>query len=743
MNKQPVFYKAIRLAKNIYLWLSIVFGVALSLTLYQEIWTAFFSTETSRLQILSCAFVFVCIAACFYAFEAILLPRFGSFSKAQKMGLIFLSTLAPLILAVAVLNKDFFDKTIYFLLPSRVIQIEVLDKGVQNGKIALTGIYAQPQGSISFDALQLKGWERKGNQIILVNATDNQIAWKGKAGYKTSLTFKFNNNAPKIKAYWDSADATIYNPAFNNAKETRISRNFDVPLYASWATLAVAYYLSAIFATFFLSTIFVAFSGFSNSASLDNKKAWIFYALPMCAVWMFYLLVFWPGFMTADSITQWQEVNTGKFVHANPVMHTLTVWLITRIWFSPAAVAFVQIIVLSGALGWGVATLRQFGAPNWLAWLTAITLALSPANSALSITLWKDILFSAMVVLLTVSVFKIMATNGEWLKRKTNWIALGVVLTFVCWYRLNGILVAFLTLATTAWVYKKYWRALVKAAVLFLVLYYPVTNAVFRALNVEFFNMARSELVATQMIAGYMKAGTSFSLEEQKVLNSILPEPWAYNCYRNEALLFNPNLNWNYMTAHSREITSIALNAIKKNPLIAFRHLACQGASVYRIPEEYPNEKRMLGIYKNEYGLKPSSKLSGAYPLLLRFLIDLTDARSRNAIWLVWRAPFWMYLSAFACAVFCIRNKTWKPLVILLPGLATVLPYLVLALGQIFRYLYAIYLIGILFSGYFLTCALTRQSSPESADTQPALRNLPCLKTKKLRSSSPPTTKKY
>ncbi len=687
--------------KNFRFWLTTLFSSAISLTIYQEILTQIWGPESLRVKILSGALLVFLTPVCFYFLESILRPRFANFSKSQKTSIIALSILTPIVLAIATLSKDFMDKTIYFALPDHIVRIEAVTENAKQSAI-LTGVYTQARGSISFESLEMKGWKRKGDEVILENPRGNQIIWIGKAGDKISLTFKPRNNSSKIKIHWDAFERS-YTLVPNAAKDYRISAQFEIPFYANWTMLAITYYLSALFIIFSLSVMLVAFPGLASSRS-PKKWAWLAYALPMYCAWTFYLLVFWPGLMSQDSIGIWEQIVTGKFVHAVPVAYTLSLWLVTRLWLSPSIAAFFQIMVLGGILGWSISVMRDLGSPKWLTWLTSFALAISPANSVLSITLWKDILFSAFVVYLTILFLKITITNGAWLNQKSTWLPLGIALILVSLYSRNGFFVSLISLLFVFLFYKKNWRAIFKSTSLFLFVYFLFTGPLYRALNVDSPDKSRRAIIAVQILSTHMEAGTYISPEDKKILMPILSGeyPWPFNCYRNERLFLYSPFNRNYVLEHSREILLVTLRSTLENPAQTLWHFSCQGASVYRIIQEYPNEMRVLGIQTNTYGLKTSSMLPEVYPWLLQFLINLTEARSRGVIWFVWRMPFWMYLSAFGCIIFCIRNKTWKPMLILIPGLATVLPYFIITLGQIFRYIYSMYLIGILFSGYFL-----------------------------------------
>jgi hypothetical protein len=101
--------------------------------------------------------------------------------------------------------------------------------------------------------------------------------------------------------------------------------------------------LLGTFAGISIGFILFIFSVWLNTGekptTLPQKRSrwqWIIYSIPMILVWTIYLFTFWPGLMSSDSFGQWHEIVTGVFYDAHPAIHTLTMWLITRLWFSPA-----------------------------------------------------------------------------------------------------------------------------------------------------------------------------------------------------------------------------------------------------------------------------------------------------------------------------------------------------------------------------------------------------------------------
>src|SRR5262249_38322432 len=89
------------------------------------------------------------------------------------------------------------------------------------------------------------------------------------------------------------------------------------------------------------------------------------YSAPSPLVWTPDLLVFWPGLMSPDSLEQWRQVLQGEINNEHPAFHTLTIWLITRVWFSPAAVALTQILALALMFGLVIRELERWSLSRW------------------------------------------------------------------------------------------------------------------------------------------------------------------------------------------------------------------------------------------------------------------------------------------------------------------------------------------------------------------------------------------
>ena len=117
-----------------------------------------------------------------------------------------------------------------------------------------------------------------------------------------------------------------------------------------------------------LTLSLVAYRGPRQLPIKHRQLPWFTYAGVIILSWGVYLAAFWPGFLSPDGVTQLSQVLSGIYYNWHPAIHTMTLWLFTRISFSPAPVVITQILILGSLLGWGIKTIASKNAPQWFTW---------------------------------------------------------------------------------------------------------------------------------------------------------------------------------------------------------------------------------------------------------------------------------------------------------------------------------------------------------------------------------------
>jgi hypothetical protein len=415
---------------------------------------------------------------------------------------------------------------------------------------------------------------------------------------------------------------------------------------------------------------------------------WYWFALPMAGAWMFLLLIFWPGFLSPDVISQFEQIVSGQFNDWHPAFHTFFLWLTTRVWFSPAPPIVVQILALSGLMGWGLSLIGRSGTPRWLTWPLALFFAASPAIGLILLNPWKDSAYGISVVALSLLAFYFIRKEDK--KFGIGfWIIFIIASVCVALFRHNGPPVAFGTALFLIFFDRRHRRSFVGVFVLSIVIWLGIRGPLYTAMNVNRNPETGGENLGVYFTAYYLvnshaKAGTYFTPDESAIFSGIQIDPE------------NGKVNSEQVGKHAGEILDMAVKLSLRNPLLTVRYFLAKFAYILQILQ--PPRARLgyveMDIYSNPYGLAIDSPL----PFFQRYVKKVAYLSELPQVdWLFWRNAFWMYLLIASGVVACLRMKTWIYIAVILPVLLNAIPLMILTGGHISRYIFATLLLGPLF----------------------------------------------
>jgi len=444
--------------------------------------------------------------------------------------------------------------------------------------------------------------------------------------------------------------------------------------------------------------IFVLSSWLATSRFYSDKPdeiqpwRWLKYALPMLLIWGIYLLAFWPGMMSADSMVQWDQVLTGRFYDHHPAFHTFIIWGLTRFSLTPAVVSIAQILVLGLLAGAILAFIETLGVQRWLLWLASFIFALSPVNGTMVVTLWKDIFYSTAMLALTYFLFRIVYSKGRWLQALSSKIILGISAALVSLLRHSGWPVAIGSLVAAVLAFPGKWKPILVSLGITVLLFLGIRGPVYQLVGVQKSTILLESSLSLYTLAAYTAPDT----HADGLFNTIQPlsDEWTCDIWSSLGSSWQEeNLDMDI------EFATMAGNFVQRIPKVLLYTYSCRRSIVWVIydPSELvrnPSHTELL-IDPNPYGLHPVSKI----PELQALVSDLVLKTSRNGDinWLIWRPALYLYLFLFVVAVNVIRHKKiqfFLPAVPLL--LQSVATTLVIIMPN-FRYHYSAYLIGLIF----------------------------------------------
>lgn len=158
-----------------------------------------------------------------------------------------------------------------------------------------------------------------------------------------------------------------------------------------------------------------------------SRLAW-FLAVVAVAVlaWLF-----WPGFMSPDSASQWAQARSGRYTDVHPPLLAFTWSFTERIVSGPGPILVLHLCLLWGALAWLACNLFRRA---WAQALFVLLLGLWPAVLGVSVHIWKDVPMAAFALLGVAALLQERRRPG-W-----PWLLLAVLFfALACAFRHNAL----------------------------------------------------------------------------------------------------------------------------------------------------------------------------------------------------------------------------------------------------------------------------------------------------------------
>lgn len=443
---------------------------------------------------------------------------------------------------------------------------------------------------------------------------------------------------------------------------------------------------------FVFSVYIVTWNTSKNFNGNNRRYSWLMFALPMLVVWGIYLLTFWPGMMSADSMDQWGQMLTGQYNDHHPAFHTFIIWLLTRIYPSPVAVALTQIVTLAFLCGFIFCYFQTIGVPSWTLWITSFIFALTPVNGTMVNTLWKDIPYSTAFLGLTFILFQIAKSRGKWLSAHGSWVKLGIVSLFVAILRHSGLPIVIGTFIVLFVAVPKHWRQIVFAVLVCGSLYWGIRGPLYKIVNVKSSMDLQQSTTSLYTIAANASPGT----ETAEVLKTMNPLSPLWNCTSITKLYAA-----NSKSIHIGKISigQKAFNLAERIPSILEYYFRCRRSLVWIIWDPFGLVLNTSHVEvlddPNSFGITPDSKIPFLGSIISSFVVN--SSRDTNINWFVWRPAIFLYIFLFTVFIQTLRTKDLRYLIVTIPILLQSIESTIIFIAPNFRYHYAVYLIALIF----------------------------------------------
>lgn len=372
-------------------------------------------------------------------------------------------------------------------------------------------------------------------------------------------------------------------------------------------------------------------------------KAFLVMSLVCLLCWMPYFLYEFPGIMTADSLVQYEQIiGVEPYSNHHPVVHTLLIKLFYQIGYglsgNPeigiACYTLFQMIFM--ALCCGNLIMHLGGKRKQIRAL--LFYGIVPFNAVFAVTIWKDIIFAGVAMLLFCLVCDMrgklqaegkQAMDGQIIDKQTTDKYAGTVThnpTAYQWLILVLLGILFALLRSNAWIAFILWtpfllfafrkdivRTLISVAAV-IISVVLIKGPVFTLFQVNSPDLVESLSVPAQQLARMLVEDAVLDEEDLALIQTAIDTTYIRDLY---AADFADNIKELIRAGHPEEIQNnkskylkLWMKEVKSNPELALKAwYDLEGGYIY--PGVQTKVADMDGIMDNAYGLYWYPKIGG------------------------------------------------------------------------------------------------------------------------------------
>lgn len=414
----------------------------------------------------------------------------------------------------------------------------------------------------------------------------------------------------------------------------------------------------------------------------------IIFSIPLLIVSIIVLLGYYPGIMLADSFSQWSQARSLTFQDWHPVMHTWFMMLITRVWYSPAAVAIVQIVLLSLVIGYALSLFKDYGVSKNKLIIFSFVIAILPEIPLMGICILKDIMYCFFITFLSVLMIRIYFEGGKLLLNKGFCIALVIADLGTVFFRHNGIVPGIMTLILLAILLKNYRKQALIILGIVVFIFVIISGPVYKALNVEPTSKSESMGVLVNAIGRTVKyKGNLINDSDKQKLSEILPfEKWGkdYEPGVTDYIKFDKEFKSEKINEDVPGFIKLWFNVFKVAPKETIKSYLHLTNIIWNPVSGSNNDTISYPMEGNNLGIKSNPILGDTSKLIISTYSKVDKGRS-----ILWKPAIPMYLFLIL-TVFCfVKYKNKKMLLIISPLVFNVLSLAICIPAQDYRYLFA------------------------------------------------------
>lgn len=421
---------------------------------------------------------------------------------------------------------------------------------------------------------------------------------------------------------------------------------------------------------------------------------WITVAVCFLA-WLPMFLYLFPGVMTPDSISQMhQAMGVIPYSNHHPWIHTLLIELCvkTGLFFTAdisVAASFytvVQMLLLAMAVGYLMTTLREWKLGSFYCMGITAVYALVPYHSVYAVTMWKDVLFGAVVLVYCCALARLLQKITV-----LHSTIYAVAALLFCLLRSNGWYAFLLCVPFLLIGFRKQWKVFVPLHLAVLMAAIIIKVPVMQAFHVTQPDFAESICIPLQQVAGVIAHDRELTDKQWELIDNVISDrelikAWYDPTFADNMKELVRSGNQAYLEAHKGEYLKLWASLLVTYPGEYVEAYVNQTYGYWYPDMTYP-VAQAEGIYTNTLGLVSKPIIGGK--LLMKVKELLLKIHTIVPLYgLLWSMGTWSWMLILLCAA-AIAYKEKGKLLAYLPGLALLASVLIATpVADEFRYVY-------------------------------------------------------
>jgi len=425
--------------------------------------------------------------------------------------------------------------------------------------------------------------------------------------------------------------------------------------------------IAGLFFLFYRSVLWVLISS-TKIEIFEEKKYFSYKMLFLFAGFLFlcmipFLLSNYPAIMTPDSLSQYrQAVGIEGYSDHHPWFHTLMIQFFYQFglmiggneYFAIACYTLVQMLLVAFSVGYVWSTLYELGLKRKYCIIGVVLFAIYPYNLIYAVTIWKDVLFSMSVLVLTITLYRMFLQTKTQEKLQLRDIIVFFVSGFLtCMLRHNGFYAFIVSCPFFLWVMRKKWRQIVPLTLIILMSAVIIKGPIANAADVEPGAFALKLSIPLQQVGRVIADGCELTKEEIDTIEKINIISYIEENYQKGGS--DPMVAWvvygnsDYMLENKEEYLDLWISLGIKYPgkyIQAFIDLT----KGYWYPMD-PEQVVFFGITENANGLLSQPVLEGPFVIKVHELLTkLYTIFPIYGILYSMGAMFWLFVLLIAIA---------------------------------------------------------------------------------------------